>query len=104
MNIGTFQNAADGRIAGELEALVVGRIKLTFEPNSKGADYTVIMTDTRVEVGAAWKKTAKESGKAYISVRLDSPFLPKPINVALFPAKDAERHVLVWDRPERKAD
>lgn len=103
MNIGTFQNAENGRIIGEAEALVVGRIKLTFEPNSKGADYTV-MTDSSVEVGAAWKKTAKESGKAYISVRLDSPFLAKPINAALFPAKEAERHVLVWDRPERKAD
>jgi uncharacterized protein (DUF736 family) len=104
MNIGTFQNAVDGRITGEFDALGVGRVKLTFEPNSKGADYTVITTENHVEVGAAWKKTAKESGKAYISVRLDSPFLAKPINVALFPAKEPEHHVLVWDRPERKPE
>ena len=37
MNIGKFQNAADGRITGEMDALLVGRVKLTFEPNDKGA-------------------------------------------------------------------
>jgi uncharacterized protein (DUF736 family) len=103
MNIGHFQNAADGRITGNMEALLVGRLKLTFVPNGKGADYT-ILTETGCEVGAAWNKTAKETGKAYISGRLDSPFLPKPVNVALFPAKDAGKHELVWDRQKPKAD
>ena len=54
--------------------------------------------------GAAWKKTSKEGGKTFISIRFDSPFLPKPLNSALFPAKEAGRHILDWDRPERKAD
>ncbi len=104
MNIGTnFQNAADGRITGEKDGLLVGRIKLTFEPNDKGADYRVL-TDTGCEVGAAWNKTAEKTGKSYISARLDSPFLPKPVNVALFPAKEAGKHVLVWDRQKPKAD
>ena len=103
MNIGNFQNAADGRITGEMDALLVGRIKLTFEPNDKGADYRVL-TDTGCEVGAAWNKTAEKTGKAYISARLDSPYLLKPVNVALFPAKDAGKHVLVWDRQKPKAD
>jgi len=104
MIIGKFQNAENGRITGELDALLVGRVKLTFEPNTKGADYTV-QTETGCEVGAAWKKTSKEGDKPYISVRLDSPFLPKPINAALFPAKDgAERQVLVWDQPKPKAE
>jgi uncharacterized protein (DUF736 family) len=103
MNIGNFQNAADGRITGDMEALLVGRLKLTFEPNDEGADYRVL-TETGGEVGAAWNKTAGKTGKAYISARLDSPFLPKPVNVALFPAKDAGKHVLVWDRQKPKAD
>ena len=104
MIIGKFQNAENGRITGELDALLVGRVKLTFEPNTKGADYTV-QTETGCEVGAAWKKTSKEGDKPYISVRLDSPFLPKPINAALFPAKDgAGRQVLVWDQPKPKAE
>jgi uncharacterized protein (DUF736 family) len=103
MNIGKFQNAQDGRITGEMEALLVDRIKLTFEPNDKGADYRVL-TDTGCEVGAAWNKSAEKTGKAYISARLDSPFLPKPVNVALFPAKEAGKHVLVWDRQKPKED
>jgi hypothetical protein len=39
-------------------ALLVGRVKLTFEPNDKGADYRVL-TDTGCEVGAAWNKSAE---------------------------------------------
>jgi uncharacterized protein (DUF736 family) len=81
----------------------VGRVKLTFEPNDKGADYRVL-ADTGFEVGAAWNKNAEKTGKAYISARLDSPFLPKPVNVALFPAKEAGKHVLVWDRQKPKED
>jgi uncharacterized protein (DUF736 family) len=103
MIIGKFQNAENGRITGELDALLAGRMKLTFEPNTKGADYTV-MTETGCEAGAAWKKTSKDSKKEFVSVKLDSPLLPTPLNAALFPAKEAGRHVLVWDRPERKAD
>ena len=102
MIIGKFQNAENGRIVGELDALLAGTRMLSFEPNSKGADYTVL-TGTGCEVGAAWKKTSKD-GKAYISVRLESPFLPAPLNAVLFSAKEAGRHVLVWDRPDRKAD
>jgi uncharacterized protein (DUF736 family) len=40
----------------------VGRVKLTFEPSTKGADYTA-QTETGCEVGAAWKKTSKEGDK-----------------------------------------
>jgi uncharacterized protein (DUF736 family) len=102
MIIGKFQNAENGRITGELDALLAGRMKLTFEPNTKGADYTV-MTETGCEAGAAWKKTSKDGKKEFVSVKLDSPFLPAPLNAALFPAKEAGQHVLAWDRPERKA-
>jgi hypothetical protein len=44
-------------------------------PNGKGADYTVV-TDTACEIGAAWNKSSGKTVKAYISARLDSPFLP----------------------------
>lgn len=103
MNIGNFNTAENGRITGDIEALLVGRLRVTFVPNGKGADYS-ILTETGCEVGAAWNKTAKESGKTYISARLDSPFLPKPVNAALFQAKEAGKHILVWDRQKPKAD
>ena len=103
MIIGRFENLPNGRIGGELDALVVGLVPLIFEPNTKGADYAV-MTETDCDVGAAWKKISKDGAKPYLSVRLDSPFLPTPLNAALFPGKEPGQHVLVWDRPERKTD
>ena len=102
MIIGKFQNTENGRIAGELDTLLVGRVKLTFEPNARGADYTV-MTETGCEAGAAWKKTSKDGGTAYLSVRFDSPFLPASLNAAMFSAKEAGRHILVWDRKKPEA-
>jgi uncharacterized protein (DUF736 family) len=63
-----------------------------------------VLTDTGCEVGAAWNKTAEKTGKTYISARLDSPVLSKPVNVALFPAKEPGKHVLVWDRQKPKED
>jgi uncharacterized protein (DUF736 family) len=103
MIIGKFQNAENGQITGELDALFLGRMKLTFEPNTKGADYSV-MTETGCEAGAAWKKTSREGGKAYISVRFDSPFLATSLNAAMFPTKEAGRHILVWDRKKPEAE
>ena len=65
----------------------------------KGADYQVTLDG--IEVGAAWKKTGRESGKAYLSVKLDSPFLPAPVNCALMPQDDGS-HILVWNREAKK--
>jgi uncharacterized protein (DUF736 family) len=105
MIIGRFQTKEDGRIVGELQALLFGRINLTLKPNDKGADYTVTFTETGTEAGAAWKKTSKERGKPFISVKFDSPVLSKAFNAAMFPGKDqAGTYVLVWDRPEPKDD
>jgi uncharacterized protein (DUF736 family) len=97
MIIGTFNKQAK-TYAGELITLT-HRGKLVFTPASKGADYQVTLDG--IEVGAAWKKTGKESGKAYLSVKLDSPFLPKPVNCALMPQDDGSQ-ILVWSRDDRR--
>jgi uncharacterized protein (DUF736 family) len=65
----------------------------------KGADFQVTLDG--IEVGAEWKKTARESGTAYLSVKLDSPFLGKPVNCALMPQDDGS-HILVWSRDDRR--
>jgi uncharacterized protein (DUF736 family) len=105
MIIGRFENAQNGRIVGELDALLADTKPLIFVPNSNGPDYTVL-TETACEVGAAWKKTSKDGKKEYLSVRLDSPFLPDPINLALFASsKDGPgRYILVWDRKKPEAE
>ena len=105
MIIGKFKTKDDGRISGELQALLFGRVNLTFQANDKGADYTVIFTETGTEAGAAWKKTSEKGGKPYISVRFDSPVLSKPFNAAMFPGRDQDgTYVLVWDRREPEAE
>jgi uncharacterized protein (DUF736 family) len=105
MIIGKFLTKEDGRIVGELQALLFGRVNLTLKPNDKGADYTVTFTETGTEAGAAWKKISKERGKPFISVRLDSPVLSKAFNAAMFPGKDQpDAYVMVWDRLEPKEE
>ena len=99
MIIGRFTQEKD-KLVGSIDTLTIQQT-LIFTPNAKGADYTVA-TESGGEVGAAWKRTSREGGKPFISVRFDSPFFLKPVNVALFP-KDGG-HLLVWDREERKAD
>jgi len=98
MIIGTFTKKNEG-YTGKLVTLTHSQA-LTFEPAEKGVDFRVKFGT--VEVGAAWKKTARESGKAYLSVKLDSPFLPAPVNCALMEQDDG--YILVWTRDDRKQD
>jgi uncharacterized protein (DUF736 family) len=98
MIIGKFTTTKTGGYSGYLITLT-HRGKLTFTPADKGVDYQVSLDG--IDVGAAWERTAKESGKAYLSVKLDSPFLPRPVNCALM-AQDDGSHILVWSRDERK--
>jgi uncharacterized protein (DUF736 family) len=99
MIIGNFKKQAKG-YTGDLITLT-HRGKLVFAPATRGVDYQVTLDGT--EVGVAWQKTARESGKAYLSVKLDSPFLSAPINCALV-AQDDGSHILVWSRDDRKQD
>ena len=99
MIIGKFNQAQNDYI-GNLVTLT-HRGKLVFAPAEGGVDYRVTLDGA--DVGAAWKKTARESGKAYLSVKLDSPFLPAPVNCALM-AQDDGVHILVWSRDDRKQD
>ena len=99
MIIGNFKTQ-DGGYTGNLVTLT-HRGTLVFGPKAKGADYQITLDG--IEVGAAWKKTGRESGKAYLSVKLDSPFLPAPVNCALM-AQDNGNHILVWTREDRKPD
>lgn len=99
MIIGSFKTQKDG-FTGELITLT-HRAKLVFEARSKGADYAITLN--HIEVGAAWKRTSKEKGTEYLSVKLDSPFLPAPVNGALMPQEDGS-HILVWNREDRKQD
>jgi uncharacterized protein (DUF736 family) len=98
MIIGTFKKT-ELKLSGSLSAYLGGS-KVTFLSNNKGPDFTLI-DQMGCELGLAWRRTSK-AGKEYISVKLDSPNWPAPINAALF-ADANGHHRLVWDREDRKS-
>ena len=100
-NIGIF-TAQDKGFTGTLRSLTLN-VKLRIVPNLKehenAPDYRVI-TDTGLEVGAAWKKVSKAS-RPYLSVVLDDPSLAATLYARLLEGEDGA-HNLIWSRS--KAD
>ena len=81
--IGTF-TAADNGYGGSVKTLTLNfRAKLvpTEKDNDKAPDYRIIAGN--IECGAAWKKTARDSDREYLSVKLDDPSFPAPIYASL---------------------
>ena len=71
--IGTF-TAADNGYAGSVKTLtlnVKAKFVATEKDNDKAPDYRIFAGAT--EFGAAWKKTARETEREYLSVKLDDP-------------------------------
>ena len=50
------------------------------------------------EFGAAWKKTARETGRDYLSVKLDDPSFPAPIYASLVEGEEQGTFALIWSR------
>ena len=101
--IGTFTKTANGDITGTVKTLTLN-VKAKFVPaegeSERGPDYRIFAGAT--EFGAAWKKTARETGREYLSVKLDDPSFPAPIYASLVEAEDGKAHNLIWSR--RSAD
>jgi uncharacterized protein (DUF736 family) len=110
MIIGNFTySKAQDTYTGELATLSAAARKVVFRPidakTDKAPCYRVIGTsDTGdVEAGAAWKKRSEE-GREYLSVKLDDPALPQPVNCAMVESGDTlDEFILVWSRDSRKA-
>ena len=86
--IGKFTKDGAG-YTGSIETLGL-KARITLEPNTnkrseKAPDFRVahIADGFTGEIGAAWTKTAKDSGAQYESVSIDDPSLPEPINCRL---------------------
>jgi uncharacterized protein (DUF736 family) len=94
--IGRFKHDANGYI-GLIETLTF-RTDARFVKRDKGANFSIIGPHSG-ELGAAWRKTG-EFGD-YLSVRLDGPTLPAPINatMTLKPTEGGE-FFLRWQRRE----
>ena len=96
--IGTF-TAADYGYIGSIKTLTLN-IKARFaafeKDNDKAPDYRIFSGVT--EFGAAWKKTARDSDREYLSVKLDDPSFPAPIYASLVKVDGAEGFTLIWSR------
>ncbi len=100
--IGTFTSNANG-YTGTIKTLnlnVKARIARVENPSDKGPHFRIFAAGN-VELGAAWQKTAKESERDYLSVKLDDPSFPAPIYATLIEVEGEEDLQLIWSRPNR---
>ena len=109
MIIGNFETNNGGGLFGRIALLGIGSVRLELKPNTQaarqeagGPDLIVVMAEGGAEVGAAWRKTSK-SGKAYISVQVDSPVFGAPVNLALFQRENGG-YMMVWERRRPPGD
>ena len=99
--IGSFTKGDNGLgFTGSVHTLSV-KAKARFVPETdkdkaSAPDYRIFAGT--VEIGAAWRKTAKETGRDYLSVKLDDPSFAAPIYASLVEAEDGQSHSLIWSR------
>ncbi len=98
-SIGMFSRTSNG-YTGSVKTLSLNVKTVKFVPaegdNEKGPAYRVLANS--IEFGAAWKKTAKETGREYLSVKLDDPSFPAPIYASLVEIEGEEGLSLIWSR------
>lgn len=109
MIIGNFRyDAEHDTYAGDITTLTLQRGNVVLRPNDKSSDkepdYRIMQEreDGTVEFGAAWKRQG-ERGREFLSIMLDDPALPSPLNAVMFVADDGEGTRLVWQRPPKKS-
>jgi len=78
-----------------LEAFVA--IEPTEKRGDKSPDYRVYVKSSGPgEIGAAWKRN--RDGQEYLSVRIDDPTFPAPLDCRLVRNGSGEEYALIWDR------
>jgi uncharacterized protein (DUF736 family) len=99
--IGSFTSDGDG-YAGDIRTLTIST-KARFVRAEDGAsgnrapDFRIFVGPGVVEIGAAWTKQARDTGRTYLSIKLDDPCFPAPIFASLHKAENGSFN-LVWSR------
>jgi uncharacterized protein (DUF736 family) len=94
--IGTFTRIEDGTFSGAIRTLRLN--EGPFCPDRQGQRKA---PDLRayagaIEIGVAWKRSARETGREFFSVKLDDPSFPAPIFANLVEVDGG--YALVWSR------
>ena len=99
--IGSFTSTSTG-FTGSIKTLSL-TVKARFErienPSDKGPHFRIY--SGAVELGAAWQKHSDQSGRDYLSVKLDDPSFPAPIYATLVEVEGEDGLSLIWSRPNR---
>lgn len=97
--IGSFKRAGKDFV-GEIFTLSVQvqnvRIVKEEKPASEDSPTHRVFVG-RAEIGAGWTKTGIESGREYLSIKLDDASFAQPIHANLY-ADDNGDYSLVWSR------
>ncbi|MBD3847408.1 MULTISPECIES: DUF736 family protein [Bosea] len=99
--IGTFTSTTTG-FTGSIKTLtlnVKARLERIENPSDKGPHFRIY--SGAVELGAAWQKHSEQSGRDYLSVKLDDPSFPAPIYATLVEVEGEQGLQLIWSRPNR---
>lgn len=102
--IGTFTPDRDGTLVGTIRTLTLDT-PAQMEPvasEAEGAPAYRLYAGA-IELGAAWARTARESGRVYHQVRLDDPSFPAPIFANLIANEAAGTYSLIWTRAKPPA-
>ena len=96
--IGTFTATENGYVGSVKTVTLNLKVKLVAneKDGDKAPDYRIFAGST--ECGAAWKKTAKETNRAYLSLKLDDPSWPSAIYSSLVKGEGDDSFTLIWSR------
>jgi uncharacterized protein (DUF736 family) len=96
--IGTFTASKDG-FTGTVRTLTVNvKVKIvpTDKTNPNAPDFRILAGS--FEIGAAWRRTAQNSQREYLSVMLDDPSFPDTLYANLVQTEGSDDHSLIWSR------
>lgn len=99
--IGSFISNGNG-FTGSIRTLtlnVKAQIRRIETPSDKGPNFRIYAGN--VELGAAWQRVADQTGRDYLSVKLDDPSLPSPIYATMTEVDGEDGFQLIWSRPNR---
>ena len=97
--IGTFTAAKNGYVGTIRTLNLNSKVDIVANDRSEGdgaPQYRILVGAT--EIGAAWRKTMRDSKETFLGVMLDDPCLPQPIWAVLIEAAGGGSARLVWRR------
>ncbi len=101
-SIGTFISTEDG-FTGTIKTLnlhVKARIARVENSSDKGPHFRIYASGA-VEIGAAWQKHSEQTGRDYLSVKLDDPSFAASIYAALTEVEGEKELQLIWSRKKQ---